>query len=680
MKISCWPFQSSRRRNKFSEYSQSLQPATTSTSVLAAQTTPLPVPKSTYKYSPLVREDDENDSPLIPNHLNIIPIPEYNGQARFENGTHMSIGEIERPRTRLLYLKPGNQDEPLQCSLLNFRLDRAPDFVALSYVWGDPKNVKVIQCSDDSLVITDNLHGALIRLRHPDQQRILWIDAICINQEDLDERGKQVQLMGVIYQQAKKVIVWLGPELPEDFKAFNFMEAINPILREAGDRTPLQTKEIIEKIEEDTSLPSDGWSHVDALFHRPYFSRIWVIQEVARAKKTTALYGSQSTDYQTLIKTFLFCLDANTEPLRANSIRIGIPALNTILKNNLLITNSCMGGRNEYSMYDLIRHTTALSTAEPRDRLFALTTLPLIPHELFPLPDYKSSVSEVYKNFVVLDITHNHSLRMLSWAVLTDRGHVLGADVPSWVPNFDFRGPSPQFTYMAYVRSQSASGSSDIAASVAADRTTLTVEGRAIAPIIWLCKSRRSYFDAASHKLPLLLDDFKAARDIEAEWINECHNILLTAYPCQAREQLEELMLSDTYTEFIRALCINWNPVTQRAPDDNDLKCTIVALMSLMAGQLEPEWDEVEAYQLMVAQGYSANTRFCCLEDRRFGWAPPCARSGDVVVVFNGSATPSVLRPVGDGSYQLVGECYMNGLMEGEVLQMDTKQETFVIQ
>ncbi|OCK73952.1 HET-domain-containing protein [Lepidopterella palustris CBS 459.81] len=590
----------------------------------------------------------------------------------------MILGEAERPRTRILYLEPGSQEESLRCSLRIFRLDRAPEFEALSYVWGNSKNAKIIQCSGESLVISHNLHGALIRLRHHDQHRILWVDAICINQEDLDERAKQVQLMGAIYAQAKNVIVWLGPELPEDSKAFEFIEAINPILGETQGRTPSQTEEAIKKISEDKSLPSDGWSHIEALFHRPYFSRIWVIQEVARAKQTIVLCGSRSTNYQTLIKAYLFCFDAHVESLRDISMRAGVPSLNTILSSNVLVTNSCAVNRSKgYSIYDLLCNTTTLSTGEPRDRLFALLSLPIIPYEWVPLPDYKSSVSEVYKNFAVLDITHNRSLRMLSWVVFTDAGNALGADVPSWVPNFNPRGTSSHFTYMSSFRSQFAGGSTDVVASVDTDGTILTLEGRAVATINRLCKSRSSYFDAASRKLPRKATEFSAATDIEAAWMTECHNVLIAANCCQTREDFVNVMNSERYTQFLRALCTNWNPATQKAPDERDFAFTKVAVLSLMARQ--PEWEEQDAYQLMVAQGYSVKVQFCCLEDGRLGWAPQYAKSGDMVVIFDGAVTPSVLRPARDGTFQFIGECYMNGLMKGEVLQMDKKQEKFRI-
>ena len=93
--------------------------------------------------------------------------------------------------------------------------DQAPNqYEALSYCWGDPSKSGLhwIQCHDKRLELRENLHSALRYLRLPVQVRWLWIDAICINQEDLDERGEQVAIMAKIFNLASQTLIWLGED------------------------------------------------------------------------------------------------------------------------------------------------------------------------------------------------------------------------------------------------------------------------------------------------------------------------------------------------------------------------------------------------------------------------------------------------------------------------------------
>ena len=83
---------------------------------------------------------------------------------------------------------------------------------AISYCWGDPRHLSPVFCADSVIWITDNLYNALYRLRQRSQARLLWIDAICINQSDVDEKSWQVQMMAEIYQNADRVLIWLGED------------------------------------------------------------------------------------------------------------------------------------------------------------------------------------------------------------------------------------------------------------------------------------------------------------------------------------------------------------------------------------------------------------------------------------------------------------------------------------
>ncbi|PSR80162.1 heterokaryon incompatibility protein-domain-containing protein, partial [Coniella lustricola] len=113
---------------------------------------------------------------------------------------------------RVLNVQPGEWDEKLSCNLVVVDLDEDPQYEAISYVWGNPQASKrsVIQVNGMPMSITQSLYTALKRYRLAEQTRTMWADAICINQEDLQERSLQVLLMGRVYSQCTTCQIWLG--------------------------------------------------------------------------------------------------------------------------------------------------------------------------------------------------------------------------------------------------------------------------------------------------------------------------------------------------------------------------------------------------------------------------------------------------------------------------------------
>lgn len=136
--------------------------------------------------------------------------------------TYLQLNE-RRQEIRLLELYPGGEKDPITGQLTTVStLEKSPTYEALSYVWGSPDdpgyiilhdNTNFAQQEDDgtsTLSISRNLCNAMPYLRHPDNVRRLWIDAICINQIDLEERASQVQRMHSIFKNAQRTVLWMG--------------------------------------------------------------------------------------------------------------------------------------------------------------------------------------------------------------------------------------------------------------------------------------------------------------------------------------------------------------------------------------------------------------------------------------------------------------------------------------
>ncbi|KAF1965285.1 HET-domain-containing protein, partial [Bimuria novae-zelandiae CBS 107.79] len=186
---------------------------------------------------------------------------------------------------RLLRLIPNkNKTAIIKCQLFNYflELDKSTHlYDALSYVWGNPNETLPIFIDGHVLHITTSLHAALLRLRDHSFERIIWVDAVYINQANEEEKEHQIQSMARIYGQANRVIVWLG---------------------NAGDDSN-QALETIRSVAEDESTNvSNNQEAILALFQRPWFERIWVLQEVAAARHVLIMCGSAEID------GYAFCL------------------------------------------------------------------------------------------------------------------------------------------------------------------------------------------------------------------------------------------------------------------------------------------------------------------------------------------------------------------------------------
>jgi len=178
---------------------------------------------------------------------------------------------------RLLTLSPGNHNEPISLTITHASLDQQPIYEALSYVWGPPLPSYPVRCNDGFLGVGQNLKDALQHLRKPDEPRVLWIDRIAVNQEDMDERGQQVGLMADIYNSASLVVVWLGTEDASTKPAFEVINDLNlqflQFQRAQNAENYAQAETMGHPIQ---YLPANDpeWTAVESLLQNQWFARV----------------------------------------------------------------------------------------------------------------------------------------------------------------------------------------------------------------------------------------------------------------------------------------------------------------------------------------------------------------------------------------------------------------------
>jgi hypothetical protein len=178
---------------------------------------------------------------------------------------------------RIIVLEPGSGDDPIRCILRTVPLDEAGcQYEAISYVWGSPNNVTEIECDGQMISVTVSLASALRRFRFPIDQRIVWSDALSINQHNCDEKGFQVRRMGSIYEKARRVLCWLGPD------HLAIAKGCFDLIREANRQIAQQWKNewSSKNYHYDvylSDLMSDkrDWHKFKDLLELPWFERAW---------------------------------------------------------------------------------------------------------------------------------------------------------------------------------------------------------------------------------------------------------------------------------------------------------------------------------------------------------------------------------------------------------------------
>jgi hypothetical protein len=293
----------------------------------------------------------------------------------------------------------------ITCSLEVVELIHAPEYIALSYTWGAPSPCRQICIDGCSSNVRLNLWTALNTLAiHglpkdlPDDTRHFWIDAICINQEDIDERNQQVAIMGEIFSQAKCVITWLGEADSHTSDFFmDYMSNIDlytgQVAREFISQVP---KETFSKVR-DTHLMDTIWGH-------PYWTRVWIVQEIVLAKEVVVLCGTKSCKYNQLVGMWYWDITNITWLSKVDVGRLE-QCLHSIFHLRRLWLES--GGEEiKKSICSLIDGLSWQGCTDVRDKIFGL--IGILSISMGSLnegveqyrPDYRQTVINVYSGFV----------------------------------------------------------------------------------------------------------------------------------------------------------------------------------------------------------------------------------------------------------------------------------------
>jgi len=346
-----------------------------------------------------------------------------------------------------------NPDSPIRCGLPIYTLLTAPAYEALSYCWGDENNKEVISLQGEPHEVTTNLFAALRQLRNRFTKRMIWIDAICINQSDHNEKYHQITLMGQIYSQAKSVIVWLGEADEDTHLACELLKAWILITRDIYNSQPV-VEDVLDKIS--GCLDERAWAALYNILHRPYWNRMWTLQEYVLAAEVIFQCGRHklsNTDISWIMFMHVKLMYTNYRKYAAllGGQRSMIKrCFNDEVASLIALRQRRLDGKSQptelFPDYpDLLSFTSHKKCRDPRDKLFATLGLAAFnqsSREIPVEPDYGQSVAITYRAFTTSLICTTRTLDILPLAGLDRHGSELHQELPSWVPDLTYESHS----------------------------------------------------------------------------------------------------------------------------------------------------------------------------------------------------------------------------------------------
>ncbi|TVY91155.1 Heterokaryon incompatibility protein 6,OR allele [Lachnellula willkommii] len=592
------------------------------------------------------------------------------------------------------------------------------DFAALSYVWGDENVTGTIVVNGQEREVTANLEEALRAFCSRDEFTggfKLWVDAICINQNDLVERGRQVRRMREIYGTAWTVVAWLGEECDQSHKAIQLVQDL------AGFSNDKSRNQLEKWLREDPGFLGNGsWLALQEFMDRMYWYRLWILQELIMGSSAVLIQcGSSSIEWKTfcagislleedlwLVKDGLLRRDVDAQGRTKNtawstaSLHLVYQDLSVL--SQLEETAGDAGDPQYLSFGRILDIANWAECMDPRDKVYGLVGLmkPDIAQHL--VPDYTIHPMSVYANATKLFIQSSGSLDPIR------EGNPWGpTQTPSWIADWQWEGRARmsrtenQLWGPSWLSSKSnasinvpyhASGASKYEATFSGDSLLLTCKGFIIDSVLGLSARGQGYFawskasinqtsqwksiygdkTATSEALyqTLVADRVSGGNKADAR-----HSVILhlPATFSKAGPQFKKLgwsWLSAQENYYFRWQ--KWRAANRDFLLGDD---KLGSFFDDKVPKGASEFDFTEVYSCFDRT--CQKRRLMTTKNGYLGWAPDNiyggdeeqTRSGDLVAIVFGCSTPMIIRPMGKW-FLVVGEAYVQGIMDGEAMEV----------
>ncbi|EME48317.1 hypothetical protein DOTSEDRAFT_67412 [Dothistroma septosporum NZE10] len=561
---------------------------------------------------------------------------------------------------RVLELRAGEGDDPIRCSLRHVSLLDGPNYETISYCWGDSPDRVEVFVHDRRLLAPDSSVAILRRLRRPHEERTLWIDAVCIDQDNPDERSTQVAMMGKVY--SSSTVTWIDLGDLDQASARSNIRAAELVLEEMRSQTDnLTNLESVLYDEKNHALYDqvgmDDRIDVNALqslLSSPWFSRLWVMQEAALASQAICVHGTEEIKLLDLVRISSWLRHKKLwlpgSLKRTAGYKNGHRLWDHIDPEHGHFTRQ---GRDGASVAIVLSLAINLDASEDKDHVFGVLGLmeccrraETVPKPL--TPEYRKTLLEVYRDATLYAITENPAgvervLRKVRHKTTQD---FQGDDWLSWVPRWQRRRDKYVHPINMPIIFDAGGKRSQLkdTTPLQTNLDILSLEGCCI-DRVETCSTVLQYNAKPRDTL---------------RWIEEVEGL------CRDRDQgnLSSVLLGGANYE--------GQPVT---PEDcasfdgyvSGLRDGVYP-KSVRRARLNDDEDIESAARFDHAfRDASENRRVFVTTEGFIGLGVKFLEPRDVVVVLYGVRTPCILRKWGD-HWKFLGQAYVHGIMYGEAM------------
>ncbi|KAF4308315.1 Heterokaryon incompatibility protein 6 [Botryosphaeria dothidea] len=588
----------------------------------------------------------------------------------------------------------------IHCSLRKASLEDDPEYNALSYVWGDPRETRPILIDGKPFRVTVNLEAALRQLAVDLRQQRrshtwLWVDAICINQTDTSERTHQVCQMSQLYRGAARVIVWLGPPAIDSDTAISTLHRIHDVAESS--RTKLWVRSWPMFQFQEAPRPRTSASYIQAaldtvlemlcaddhrcldavasLYERDWFRRVWVVQEVALAREAVLHCGDTKIDWATFYTAFwMLCglrdyLNAVVSPKSRNLsvatfLNAKLENVSTVAFSWVLVDDETPLRQFLYFLGANANHSRLLASDE-RDYCFALLGLACDTHRLRIRADYEGTWKEVRIRLAKSCLEH-YGLEMLSHCNITasttpDRTG--GETAPSWVPNWASPHLPKALSVYSHLNVRGGGDGRPYCASGSLrqhiDDASFNSAGKLKLWAIYV-----DVINEVGEGFPGTVVDYKNEETFDdlAIWLAGLRKLLPSVNEAyKAEKKVQDALWRAPIAD--RAHVHNYESI--RAPAE--LEAGYKDLLNGGQSREAIRYASIAYYKLNRRRPFRASNGL-------LGIGPEELATNDHLWIPLGAHVPLILREAADGCWTIVGEAYIHGIMDGELTHHSSVQ------
>ncbi|KAI9651350.1 hypothetical protein NHQ30_001391 [Ciborinia camelliae] len=608
--------------------------------------------------------------------------------------------EVSKEEVRVVTLLAGDFPSDISCILTTVSLKNEPIYEALSYVWGDQAYKCDIYLDGFSFPVTINLESALRNLRYSDRPRVLWVDAICINQNDIPERNSQVKYMGTIYSKSSEVVAWLGePRMNKCLTSNWEARWRDDFLKEGEDeeRDNDFAFDTFERLLEDLEAHWDKWNDdiqdvyagagILRLLDNQWWNRMWTVQE-ALLGKTRLICGRRSillTDLFAIYRSQVVHLSDGCDPTKPRFIVMSLMKMGPLLEY--------LEGNISRDLEGLLKIFGERCCSDPHDKIYGLLGILPAEESNFINPDYGIDITLLYGSIImrILHKQRNLDILGLLWPEKWHCTGILTGGGPSWIRDWTAERPSDNLLDGVGLRHEkfpkfAASGES-FAMVRQIRKSAIGLRGMFLSSIHILGNAN----DVAT-----VSDNDKEMIATFKQWYELVHREihLEQLYPDSPRAKSYSDALSQTF-----CMSLTWefftgnNSATEkrykRVPKDSGAhRCYKAWWKSEIEGNPRGEqlWNvgitdsDILEFHSIVYIATHMRRLFIARKPRWIGLAPMDAQVGDQIFLLEGGKLPYILRPTGTkDEYRIIGDSYVHGIMDGEGWKPDDLQDVIVV-